>query len=189
MEKSPRLYEFMRPIVTFVINKLYHPQYINSEIIPENKGAVLAGNHKFYFDPLLVDICIKDRCVYSMMWYQYYDLFYLFFKKLGTIRVKPHKSNSLNQAINLLNSGHLINIFPEGEMNKTDETLLPFKRGAVIMAKETNSPIIPFVIKGDWKINSDNLRIVFGEPIDVSDLSFEEGNELLYNTIKKMLLN
>lgn len=188
MEKIPKLYSLMRPIVTLFINVIYTPQYINADYIPKKGRAVIAGNHKFPFDPLLIDICAKKRCVYSMMWYEYYDRFPMFFKSLGTIRVEPKVSNSLGDAIKHLNDDLLINIFPEGEMNKTKEILLPFKRGAITMAQETNSPIIPFVIKGEWKFRSKDLRIVYGKPINVSNMSFIEGNKLLYDTIKKMLI-
>lgn len=186
-ENNPFFYEFMRPLVNLIVKGFYHPKFINKEVIPSEGAAVIAGNHRFYFDPLLVDVCTK-RCVYSLCWYTYYDKAKWFFKSLGTIRVQPHVTDSIGDAVNHLNKGLLINLFPEGYMNKTDEILLPFKRGAVTMAKEANCKIIPFAITGKYKFRSKDLTIRFGEPLDVSNLSFEEANELLANTIKKMIL-
>lgn len=40
------------------------------------------------------------------------------------------------KAINVLNNGGAIGIFPEGTRNKTNELLLPFKFGAVSLAQK-----------------------------------------------------
>jgi 1-acyl-sn-glycerol-3-phosphate acyltransferase len=56
------------------------------------------------------------------------------------------------------------------------------------MAKRTNSKIIPYSITGDYKFRSKNLKIFFGEPLDISKLSIEEANKLLYKKIKKLIL-
>ena len=42
---------------------------------------------------------------------------------------------------------------------------------------------------GDYKFRSKNLKIVFGKPIDISKLSVEEANELLYKKIKKLIID
>jgi 1-acyl-sn-glycerol-3-phosphate acyltransferase len=66
--------------------------------------------------------------------------------------------------------------------------LLPFKFGAVSMAKKSNSVIVPYAITGDYKFRSKNLKIVFGKAINVSNMNLEEANELLYKTVKILLL-
>ena len=57
------------------------------------------------------------------------------------------------------------------------------------MAKRSNCKIIPYSITGDYKFRSKNLKITFGKPLDVSSLSVEEANELLYKTIKKLIID
>ena len=54
------------------------------------------------------------------------------------------------------------------------------------MAKETKSPIVPFVITGEYKIFRNKLKIEFLEPIYIND-SLEEENERLRNIIKSKL--
>ena len=66
---------------------------------------------------------------------------------------------------------------------------MPFKFGAVVMAKRTNSKIIPYSITGDYKFRSKNLKIVFGKPLDISKLSVEEANALLYKKVKKLIMD
>ncbi len=67
-----------------------------------------------------------------------------------------------------------------------DHFFLPFKFGAVSMAKKTNSPIIPFVITGDYKFRSKNLVVRIGEPI-YSQEDLAAANELLEETMREMV--
>jgi 1-acyl-sn-glycerol-3-phosphate acyltransferase len=113
-----------------------------------------------------------------------------FFRAIGTLPVDLRSSSNKsasNTAVEKLKEDKLINLSPEAKRNYTNELLLPFKYGAVSMAKKTNSMIIPYSITGDYKLFSKNLKIVFGKPIDVSNLEIEQANEKLYNSIKKLL--
>ena len=65
--------------------------------------------------------------------------------------------------------------------------LLPFKFGAVSMAKKTNSVLVPFGISGDYKFRSKNLKVIVGKPIKVSD-DLEEANLKLRKEILKLML-
>ena len=91
---------------------------------------------------------------------------------------------------NLTNADEFLNLLiNEKRLTRTeyfDHILLPLKYGAVSMAKKTNSKIIPFVITGDYKFRSNNLRVTIGEPIDVED-DLEEANNTLDKTMKDMI--
>jgi len=188
MSKTPLLYSILRPIGIFLLKVIYNLKIINKEYIPKEGRVVLAGNHKFYFDPLSVDIATK-RCVHAMCWYTYYYKAEWLFKNVGTICVeKTNGQKSLDKAIEYLNNDEIINISPEGSMNTTNEILLPFRKGAILMAQATNSKIIPYSITGDYKFRSKNLKICFGQPLDVSNMSFEDANKLLYDTVKELIL-
>ena len=62
---------------------------------------------------------------------------------------------------------------------------LPFKFGAVSMAHKTNSPIIPFVITGDYKFRSKNLVVRIGKPIEAME-DLAQANKLLEETMRDM---
>ena len=95
---------------------------------------------------------------------------------------------ALKSAIEYLEQGTAINVSPEAKRNYTSEILLPFKFGAVVMAKRTNTKIVPYAITGEYKFRSKDLQIIFGEPMDLSEYSVEEANEVLFEKIKKMLI-
>ncbi len=185
------LFRLFSPIFTTLLRLYYHPTIMNKEVIPKDGKAVIAGNHKHALDPILVNSC-TNRVVHTLAKKELHDgKFGWLFKAAGTIPVDlhaAHNKDALNSAVDYLNEGCLINLSPEAKRNYTKEILLPFKFGAVVMAKRTNSKIIPYSITGDYKFRSKNLKIVFGKPIDIKKISIEEANELLYNTVKELIL-
>ena len=185
------LYIIFRPIFTFIFKLYYNPTIINKEYIPKEGPAIIAGNHKHALDPILVDVCTK-RVIHTLAKKDLHDgKFGWFFRAIGTIPVDlkaKHNKEALITAIEYLNKDSLINVSPEAKRNYTQEILLPFKVGAVVMAQRTNSKIVPYSITGDYKFRSKNLKIRFEQPLDVSKMTVEEANDLLFNTVKKLLI-
>lgn len=67
-----------------------------------------------------------------------------------------------------------------------ENILLPFKFGAVSMAKKTDSYLVPFGISGDYKFRSKNLVVKIGKPFKVED-DLEEANKKLRKTVEKLM--
>ena len=80
-----------------------------------------------------------------------------------------------------------IGIFPEGTFNRSDNVILPFKIGAVKMAHDTNSKIVPFTIAGKYKLLKKSVKITFYKPIDIKSDNLDEANENLMKFISKKL--
>lgn len=99
---------------------------------------------------------------------------------------KLHKE-SFENAINLLKEEKSIGIFPEGTRNKTDQLLLPLRKGTTLLAKKTNAKIIPFAITGKYRPFG-GLTIEFGEPIDVTNMDTTEANTVQTEKIMDLLL-
>ena len=188
--KKYYLYKIFRIVFLPVFKFIYRPKIINKHYIPKEGAAIIAGNHKHALDPILVDVCTK-RMVFTLAKKDLHDgKFGFFFKAVGTIPVDLKSSTNKeasNTATDKLKEGNLINLSPEAKRNYTDELLLPFKYGAVSMAKKTGCIIVPYSITGDYKLFSKNLKIVFGKPIDISNIDIETANEKLFNSIKKLL--
>lgn len=109
----------------------------------------------------------------------------IIFGHLGLIPVdrKSRDGNALVTAERYLKKEKLIGIFPEGTTEKEGH-MLKFKKGAVKMAVDTNSPIVPFVITGKYRLFSKDLIIKFLEPIKCNE-DIKEETEKLMNIIKK----
>lgn len=185
-------YKMLRPVMSFVFKAFYNPTIMNKEYIPKKGAIVIAGNHKHALDPILVDASTK-RVVHTLAKKDLHDgIFGWFFRLIGTIPVDlhaEHNKDALISAVEYLNHGAAINVSPEAKRNYTDEILLPFKFGAVVMAKRTNTNIVPYSITGEYKFRSKDLKITFGEPLNVTELSVEEANQLLFDKVKKMLMD
>ena len=188
--KDPKFYRFFaRPIITFLIKLVFRPKYLGLENIPKSGKIVLAGNHTNNIDCWLLISCTK-RCIHFLAKESLNKgLKGYMFRGMGIIPVnrKIHDKGALNNAINGLNEGKCIGIFPEGTINRTDDIIMPFKIGAVKMAYDTDSYIIPFTIKGKYKIFNNGLTIEFLKPFKPTHKDLDIDNEKLMEIISNNL--
>lgn len=190
MNKMPILYRIGRFILGPFFKWYYNPTIIGKENIPKEDAILIVGNHKHLYDQCLSIISTK-RFIKYMAKREYFDnkKTRWFFKAVGCISVdrSVHDGKAKGEAIETLKNGGAIGLFPEGTRNKTQEFLLPFKFGAVSMAKKTDAYLVPFGITGDYIFRSKNLVIKYGKPFKVTDMELEDANNLLYEIVKKLM--
>lgn len=190
MNKMPILYKVGRIILGPFFKWYYNPTIIGKENIPKKGAILIVGNHKHLYDQCLSIISTK-RFIKYMAKKEYFDnkKTRWFFKSVGCISVNRsiHDKEAKEKAIETLKNGGAIGLFPEGTRNKTKEFLLPFKFGAVSMAKKTDAYLVPFGITGDYVFRSKNLIIKYGKPFKVTGIKLEEANKLLYDTVKNLM--
>ena len=182
-------YKFFRAILGPIFKFWYNPKIINKEYLNVDGPIVIVGNHKHVYDQCLTIISTK-RVINYMAKKEYFDgKLAWFFKAVGCIPVNRQIKDTAatDKALEILKNGGAIGLFPEGTRNKTKEFLLPFKFGAVSMAKKTGATIIPFGLTGDYKFRSKNLTARFGKPFKIDDMELAEANEKLYETIKSLM--
>ena len=183
-------YYVVKPFILFLIYVLYPPKVKGLENIPKDGAIVLAGNHTKWLDPVLIYAVIKKRQVHFLAKQELFKGKTLFFVwAMGAIPVnrKIHDHGALDNAIEGLKRGLTIGIFPEGTINRTDGVIMPFKIGAVKMAKEANVPIVPFTITGEYNLFKGGAKIEFYKPITV-DNDLDKTNEELMNIVKDNLI-
>lgn len=184
-----KFYKVVKPIASFLIRLLFHPKVVGLENIPKSGRVVLAGNHTRFLDPVML-VGIVKRPIHFLAKKELFDGCLSFLVKgMGCVPVnrKIHDKSALNSAIDYLNKDLCVGIFPEGTINKTtDKVILPFKIGAVKMAHDTNSKIVPFIITGKYRIIGRSVRLEFLKPINVSD-DLDKSNEKLMNIIENKL--
>ena len=183
-------YKLLKPILVPIFKFYYRPKVYNKEVIPKSGPVLIVGNHKHIMDQCLAIISTK-RVIHYMAKKEYFDgKFAFFFRMTGCISVNRsiHDIEAKESALNVLKNNGAIGLFPEGTRNKTNDLLLPFKFGAVSMAQKTNATIVPFGITGDYKFRTKNLKIKFGTPFKVGDMSLEDANKKLESIVRDILL-
>jgi 1-acyl-sn-glycerol-3-phosphate acyltransferase len=94
--------------------------------------------------------------------------------------------HSLELAAQRINRDRLtIVMFPEGTRSATGK-LQPFKKGAFVLALQARSTVVPVALrgsrhvmpKGSFRVRPGRIHIRIGEPIDISDLEFDDRDRL-----------
>lgn len=177
-------YKIVKPITTFLFKILFRPTIKGIDNIPNDVSCVLAGNHTKWLDPIML-VAISKRQVHFLAKKSLFKgPIGLIVKGMGAIPVDRsiHDKNALNNAINELNNNCVIGVFPEGTINKGDNQTLPFKIGAVKMAHDTNSYLVPFIITGKYKLFRKKITVEFLPKRKISsNLTLE--NEKLEKTV------
>lgn len=109
---------------------------------------------------------------------QIYFLEELIKKEVITVDEFKEYLNDVDGSLNMLLKKHVIS-----NEEYYDSLLLPFKYGAVSMARKMKAPVVPFAVTGDYRYHSNSLFVKVGKPIDVSEMTNEEANEALRSAI------
>lgn len=186
--KEPILYKILIPLNKIFMKFFYKPTYIGLENIPKKGKVILAGNHTSNLDALLL-MSSTNRCIHYLAKIELFKgLKKYFFNNLGIIPVDRSKKNpeALNLANKYLQEEKVIGIFPEGTINRTKDIIMPFKYGAVKMANETNSLIVPFSITKKYILFKKSVTICFDKPYKITG-NIEKDNKMLEEKIKKLI--
>lgn len=97
-----------------------------------------------------------------------------------------HRRQSVVKLSRALQAGTSLLIFPEGTINKTDRPLTSFYDGAFRIAIETQTPVVPVVIKGapacmparSWFMKPGLISIEILPPVTTAGLQMSELPEL-----------
>jgi len=136
----------------------------------EDRGIIFASNHASYIDGPISAVSMprgkgelypkKFFPVRFLVMDRYFRWRYLivalYVRVNGSIRVSRSGGNlrrSLSEAIEALRRGEKIWIYPEGGLTP-DGRLRPGKRGVAYLHRETNAPVVPVGINGNFGILS-----------------------------------
>ena len=187
--KTSILYKLVRPLIAFYTKVFVRPKFIGLENIPKDYNYILAGNHTHDLDSLLL-ITASKKDVHFLAKQELFKGFKgLFFGNMGLISVdrKNHTTKAFDKALKCLESNKVIGIFPEGTYPKKGEKLLNFKTGVVKLSRMSETPIIPFVIKGKLRPFFCKATIEFLEPYIVESDNYEVEIDKFRNHIIKNL--
>ncbi len=172
------------------------------ENVPAKGKVLLVANHRSYLDPPLVAYAVKKRPVFFMAKSELFETPILgsLIKHWGNaFPVKRGKADltALKTALELLQKGELVCIFPEGQRAPKGK-FLKGKWGAGMVALKAKAPIVPCLIEGsEALIGKEGLvnglpkvTITFGKPftINLEDRkeNYQKAADIMMEKIKEL---
>lgn len=168
--------------------------------IDTTRAYIYVGNHSSFLDAVAIVLGIPQAfSPLGKIEMLKIPVFGWIYKRLVVMidrSSRESRDHSVAELRKDLAEGQSILIFPEGTMNKSDQSLAPFYDGAFRLAIETQTPILPFAILNSRAhlprtdpllLNPGIIKMVFGEAIEVKDLGAEDLEELKQKTFTAIL--
>ncbi len=161
---NPKYYHFghlVRKVwgkILLMIGFMRVEQFIEEPLDP-HQSYIIAPNHTSQIDivtltvklPLFFNFMAKaelERIPFFGIWFRTIDI--------AVERREPRKAAlAYKKALKWLAEGNSMVIFPEGTISNKVPQLIPFKDGPFRMAIETQLPVLPVTIIGNWEVFPD----------------------------------
>lgn len=156
---------------------------LGEENVPKDTAVVYVGNHRSYFDVVMTYMRVPRLTGYiakrEMLRWPLLRLWMMNLHCLFLDREDIKQGlKTILKAVEKVQNGISICIFPEGTRNEVNDTFLPFHEGSFKIAEKGNVPIIPMSIVNAADIWEDHLPrmkkttvvIEYCKPVYMKDL-------------------
>jgi len=176
---SRPLYATIRGVVRPFMRVWFRMHVSGVEHIPEEGAAIVAPNHKSFWDSFFIGICTRRHLRYMGKTELFEGWKGPLLVRLGAFPVRRGQSDAdaLETARTILRQGGLLALFPEGTRIRDPDELGDPKRGAGRLALESGAPLVPAAITGSDHLflgpipKPKRVQVAFSEPIPVSELA------------------
>ena len=164
---------------------------IGKENLPEKGPVVFVGNHQGYGDiPIYCAVLDKFQMGFvSKDSLARIPLYGQWIKNIRSVLIKRDDARSslksIEQAIELINQGFSMVIFPEGRRSQGPE-MGEFKKGSLRLATKPGVPVIPITVRGTWQLfekkgylsKNQHVDFIIHPPVETKDLPKAEASNL-----------
>ncbi len=171
-----------------IFSKLFHRHRVYGKSHFPKGGGIIAPNHCSFLDPPLVGISSPGEVHFlgrESLFHQ--PLFAWLIRQLNTHPVRRGKGNiyAFKKALELIESGNKVVIFPEGKRSPTGE-LQKGELGIGMLVQRTRCLVIPVYLHGTFDVWNTHRKFpklkgktacVFGSPLDFSTLASGDKKE------------
>jgi 1-acyl-sn-glycerol-3-phosphate acyltransferase len=176
---SRPLYAFVRSVVTPLFRAYFRMQISGREHVPTEGAAIVAPNHKSFWDSFFIGICVKRHLRFMAKTELIEARYGPLLVRLGAFPVRRGESDAdaLETARTILRQGGLLALFPEGTRIRDPDELGDPKRGAGRLALESRAPLVPAAITGTENLFAGpfpkprRVQVAFAPPIPVAELA------------------
>ena len=165
-------------------------QIHGEENIPTKGPVVYVSNHQSYADiPLCCMVLSKIQLGFvAKEGLEKLFLYGEWVRNIRSVLIRREDSRAslraIEEAIDLINQGFSMLIFPEGTRSKGHE-MGEFKKGSLRLATKSGIPVIPITIDGTWHIFEEKgypqkatIDITIHKPIETKNISKMEASAL-----------
>jgi long-chain acyl-CoA synthetase len=157
--KPRRLYAFALFLVARVtVRVLARPSVDGVDCLPPRGPFIISPNHQSYLDPFLV-MGVLPFSVFRQLFFvgaaEYFETRFTRWlaARLNIVPVDPDANllPAMRAGAFGLRHGKVLMVFPEGERS-IDGSVKKFKKGAAILSRHLDAPIVPVAIDGMFEI-------------------------------------
>ena len=173
-----RTYRLVRLAVGALFKVFVGPRVRGRQNVPQTGPLLLVANHLSYLEPPLIGVVLPRRLTFLTR-NDVFDVAWVgrFARAVGMLPVTPRGPRSrdaIRLALQLLEQGEVVGIFPEGTRSLTPG-LLRANPGVALLAARSGAPILPVAVTGTERLDSvahfllarprgARVRVVIGEP-------------------------
>jgi 1-acyl-sn-glycerol-3-phosphate acyltransferase len=155
------------------------------EKIPSGRAVVFMPNHQSMSDPPAMMAILPPVLVLLKRSLFHIPVLGPAMRMHGFVPIdREHRERAMQaveEAAAKLRAGHSFLVYPEGTRTR-DGRLLPFKKGAFVMAMRAQAPIVPVSVSGAYKImrkgamslHPGTLRITFHDPVSTQGYAADD---------------
>lgn len=149
--------EYLLRFLAFILTRcIYRFRVFEGEHIPTEGPAILICNHVSFMDPVLM-AAASPRPIRFIMDHRVFasPVLGLVFRLAKTIPIAPQREDpqiyesAFVTAREVLNSGELLAIFPEGAITR-DGKIAEFKGGIIKILQANPVPVVPMALQNLW---------------------------------------
>ena len=197
MKKKLNFYERAHKNLAGFIKKVFRIKVIGAENEPETGGYLACANHISFFDVIVMAVATK-RQIRFMAKKELFSIPLLgkLITSLGAFPVdrKGNSAGSIKKSINLLESGEVVGMFPQGHRyagRELESTRDNVKGGAAMAVWHAKVPVLPMYIetKNSRVRLFRPITIHIGKPIDYDSFGFEKGGSTEYERGAKLIFD
>ena len=200
---TPLFYKAIMSVAPPLVRSISNVRYEGLDRIPSSGPAILAGNHTSHIDPI-VKIMGARRPVHYLAKAEHFDDATMSKLMTSTGQIETERdigaAGALARAVDVLGSGGLMGIFPEGTRSRRSDP--PFlargKTGvARLAARFPDVPVVPMAILGARSVIAPGnpvvnpfarVEVIIDEPISFGDwLADPKGGDLNDQNVENLL--
>lgn len=166
------VYAVIKAVVKFALSIAFNLHYEGRENIPKDKAVIYVSNHRTNADPPLVGCATPRKHAFMAKEELFENRFFGgLIRWLGAFPVSRGKGDMgvIDKAVEALNDGRSLMIFPEGTRSKTGKVQKGHS-GAGLISARSGKPIIPVgIVFGEKLKFRTKVTVKYGKPINPAD--------------------